>query len=57
MIHTEKNTQLVSFFNIYKPNKNASRTDITYYDEKAYKYGPIYGDESTSYHHHMISVV
>ena len=30
--------------------------DITNYDEKAYKYGQ-YGDESTGYHYHMISVV
>ena len=27
------------------------------YDEKAYKYVPTYGDESTGYHRHMISVV
>ena len=42
---------------VYKPNKNASRTDITNYDENAYKYGPTYGDESTGYYCHMIPVV
>ena len=31
--------------------------DITNDDEKAYTFAPTYGDESTSYHHHMISVV
>ena len=48
---------MVYLYYVYKPKKNASRTDITNYDEKAYKYGPTYGDESTGYHHHMISVV
>ena len=31
--------------------------DITNYDEKAYKYGPKYGDESNGCHRHIISVV
>ena len=52
-----KKTQLVSLYYVYKPKKNASITDITNDDEKAYKYGPTYGDESTGYHCHMISVV
>ena len=52
-----KKTQLVSLYYIYKPKKNASRTDITNYDEKAYKYGPAYGDEPTGYRRSMISVV
>ena len=26
-------------------------------DENAYKYGPLYGGESTGFHRHMISVV
>ena len=31
--------------------------DITNYYENAYEYVPICGDESTGYHHHMISGV
>ena len=38
-----KNTQLVYLHYVYKPKKNASRTDITNYDEKAFKYVPTYG--------------
>ena len=41
----------------YKPKQNTSRTDIKNYDEKTYKYVPTYGDESTIYHCHRISVV
>ena len=52
-----KKTQLVSLYFVYKPKKNASRTDITNYDQNAYKYCPTYGDESTSYHRHMTSIV
>ena len=52
-----KKTQLVYLYYFYKPKKNASKTDITKYDEKAYKYVPTYGDESTGYYRHMISVV
>ena len=48
---------MVSLYYVYKPKNNASRTDITKYDEMAYKYGPTYGDESTAFHRHMISVV
>ena len=48
---------MVHFYYVYKPKKNTSRTDIKNYDEIAYKYGPTYGDESTGYHCHMISVV
>ena len=39
-----KKTQLVSLYYFYKPKKNTSRTDITDYYEKAYNYGPTYGD-------------
>ena len=42
---SNKKTQLVYLYYIYKPKKNASRTDITKYDEKAYKYVPAYVDE------------
>ena len=54
---SNKKTQLVYLYYIYKPKKNASRTDITKYDEKVYTFAPTYGDESTGYHCHMISVV
>ena len=58
MIHSKnKKTQFVKLYYVYRPNKNASKTDITKYDEKAYKYVPTYGDESTGYHRYMISVV
>ena len=30
---------------------------ISYEDENDYKYGPLYGGESTGFHRHMISVV
>ena len=57
MIHSETKIHIFFLYYVYKPKKNASRTDVTNYDEKAYKYGPTYGDESTGYHRHMISVV
>ena len=41
------NTQLVYLYYVYKPKKNAPSTDITNYDEMAYKYVPTYGDEYT----------
>ena len=56
MIHSKKKTQLVYLYYVYKHKKNASRPDIKNYDEKAYKYVPTYGYESTGYHRHMISV-
>ena len=52
-----KRTQLVYLYYVYKPNKNASITDITNSDEMAYKYVLTYGYESTIYHRHIISVV
>ena len=52
-----KNTQWVSLYSVYRPKKNASRTDIINDDEKAYTFAPTYGDESTGYNCHMISVV
>ena len=52
-----KKTQLVYFYYVYKPKKNASRTDIVNYNEMDYKYVPTCGDECTGYHCHMISVV
>ena len=45
MIHSKnKKTQLVYLYYVYKPKKNAPRTDIMNYDEIAYKYMPTYGD-------------
>ena len=51
-----KKTQLVFFYYVYKPKTNISRTKNTDDDEKAYKFGPLYGGESTGLHRHMISV-
>ena len=42
---------------LYRPKKNAPRTDITNDNQNAYTFAPTYGDKSTSYHCHMISVV
>ena len=52
-----KKKQLIYLYYVYKTKKNVSITDITNYDEMAYKYVPTYGDESTNYHRHIISVV
>ena len=49
--------QLVSLYYVYKPKTNTPRTENTDDDEKAYKFGPLYGGESTGFHRHMISVV
>ena len=58
MIHsTTKKTELVCLYIFYRPNKNASRTDQTNDDQKAYAFAPTYGDGSTDFHYHMISVV
>ena len=42
---------------VYKPKTNTSRTKNTNDDEKAYKFGPLYGGESTGFHCHIIPVV
>ena len=52
-----KKTQLVCLYFVYRPKKNAYRTDIMDNDKKAYALAPTYGDGSTDFHHHMISVV
>ena len=52
-----KKTQLVCLYYFYKPRKNASRTDITKYDQKDDAFAPKYGDGSTYFHLHMIAVV
>ena len=48
---------MVFLYFVYIPNKNASRTDLTDDDQKAYLFAPTYVDGSTSFHRHMISVV
>ena len=48
---------MVSLYIVYRPKKNASRTDITNDDEKFYTFFPTYRDESTGYHRHVISAV
>ena len=53
----DENIQLVSLYYVYKPKTNTSRTNMTNVDENAYKYGSLYGGESTGFHCHMISVV
>ena len=41
---------------VYIPKKNAYRTDLTNDDQKAYVFAPTYGDGSTAFRRHMISV-
>ena len=53
----DKNIYLVAFYYIYKPKTDISRTKNMDDDENAYKFGPLYGGESTGFHHLMISVV
>ena len=48
---------MVTLYFPYRPKKNAPRTYITNDYEKAYTFAPTYGDESTGYNRHMISVV
>ena len=57
MIHSETKTHFFPLYYVYKPKKNASRTDIKNSDGMDYKYGLTYGDEYTGYHRHMISAV
>ena len=49
--------KLVLLYYVYKPKTNTSRTKNTNEDEKAYKFGPLYGGESTDFHRRMISLV
>ena len=56
MIH-KKNTQLVSLHFVYIHKKNSPGTDITNNDQNTYAFAPTYGDGSTVFHCHMISVV
>ena len=42
---------------VYKPKTDTPRTKHTDDDENSYKFGPLYGGESTGFHQHMISVV
>ena len=52
-----KGIQLVCLYFVYRPKKNASRTNLTNDDQKGSAFTPIYGDRSTAFHGHMISVV
>ena len=52
-----KNTELVCLYFVYRLNENASRTDITNDDQKAYEFAPTFGYGSNAFHLHMISVV
>ena len=54
---TTKKTQLFFLYSVYRPKKNASRTNIMNCDQKAYAFAPTYVDGSTAFHRHMISVV
>ena len=54
MIHKTKKNLL---YFLYRPNKNASRTDITNDDKNSYAFAPTYGDGFTAFHRRMISVV
>ena len=57
MIHSKiKKTQLVSFYFFHRNKKYASITDIINDDQNAYAFAPSYGDGSTAFHRHMISV-
>ena len=49
--------RLVLLYYVYKPKTNTSRKKNTNDDEKACKFHPLYGGESTGFHRHMISVV
>ena len=49
--------QLFLLYYVYKPKTNKSRTKNMNDNEKAYKFGPLYGGESTGFHRHMLSVV
>ena len=51
----KKDTIGLLFF--YRPNENASRTDLTNEDQKAHAFAPTYGDGFTAFCSHMISVV
>ena len=55
--HNNKKTHIVCLYSVYRPNKNAYRTDITNDYQKAYVFAPTYGDGSSAFHRHMISVV
>ena len=52
-----KKTQLVLLYFVYGPNKNISRTDLTNDDQNDYAFAPTYGDGSTAFRRHIISVV
>ena len=52
-----KKKRLVCLYFVYIPKKNTSVTDITDDDQKYYEFAPTYGEMSTPFQRHMISVV
>ena len=48
---------MASLYFIYRPKKNASRSDKTNDIQITYEFAPTYGDKSTAFHYHMIPVV
>ena len=48
---------MVCLYIFHRPKKNGPITDITNDDQKYYAFEPAYGEGSTDFHHHMISVV
>ena len=52
-----RKTNLVSLYFDYRHKKNEFRTDIMNDDQNAYTFAPNYGDGSTAFRRHMISVV
>ena len=53
----DENIQLVALYYVYKTKTDTSRKKNYNEDVNAYKYGPLYGSESTGFHSHVISVV
>ena len=52
-----KKKQFIFLYIFYRPKQNASRKDPTNDDQKVSVFAPTYGDGSTAFNHHMISVV
>ena len=46
----DENIHLVALYYVYKPKTDTPRTKNTDDDENAYKFGPLYGDESAGFH-------
>ena len=48
---------MVCLYFVHRPKKNASRMDITNDDQTYFSFAPTYGDGSTVFNRHMISVI